>query len=90
MWSHSGKELFYLNGAFDSLWSRQRCGQGPRFAITGEKILFATASGFYRALNYRQYDISPDDKRFIMTCASRRAQEVRLPTSSLSRTGSTR
>ncbi|MND08066.1 hypothetical protein D3C83_304500 [compost metagenome] len=38
------------------------------------------ASGYARANNYRQYDISPDGKRFIMMRSAFRAGEsMRLP-----------
>ncbi len=62
-WAHSGRELFYKNGAnelvvvtFDTT---------PSFAIRSRTTLFSTR-GFLLNTVRRQYDITPDDRRFVM------------------------
>ena len=63
MWAHSGRELFYR-------------GSGNQMAIeilpgstfvTGERhTLFSVAPGFRLVPVHQQYDVTPDDQRFVM------------------------
>jgi serine/threonine-protein kinase len=69
IWGKTGSELFY----------RSREGQmvavevitRPQFSLGEEQNLFATAA-FQTNGNYAQYDVAPDDQRFLMIRSSRR------------------
>ena len=61
-WSHSGRELFYKSaGRLMSV----PVTPGPTLALGISRPLFSVAA--YRgARNRQQYDVSPDDRRFLM------------------------
>jgi serine/threonine-protein kinase len=63
LWSHSGKELFYRDGAGDLVAVEVQ--SAPKFALGRSRILFSTAPyfSFARAL---EYAVGPDDRRFLM------------------------
>ncbi len=62
VWAHSGRELFYRGG--QSLMSVDVL-QGATF-VTGERRVLFSAQG-YRSNNvHQQYDVTPDDQRFVM------------------------
>ena len=63
MWAHSGRELFYVNGAVEVV-AVQVTGD-PTFAAGQQEVLF---SGAPYVLNVGQasYDVSADDPRFVM------------------------
>jgi serine/threonine-protein kinase len=61
VWAHSGRELFYRFG--DSLMVAS-VTLTPGFAVTGRRRLLSGA--FLRGGAFRQYDVSPDDQRFVM------------------------
>jgi serine/threonine-protein kinase len=63
LWSRSGRELFYRNPSGDMVAAE--ITTQPVFAVGRQTVLFA---GSDYALNdsHRQYDVSPDDRRFLM------------------------
>ncbi len=63
VWAHSGRELFYrrLGGDFMSV----EVLPGPTF-VTGERRVLFSAQGFRSAGSHQQYDVTPDDQRFVM------------------------
>ncbi len=63
-WAHSGRELFYKNVAnelvvvtFDTT---------PSFAVRSRTTLFSTQGFLGASISPRDYDITPDDRRFVM------------------------
>jgi len=62
LWSHSGRELFYRSGGM--LVSAQIV-PGPTFAIGERRPLFGVIQ-YSTSTSYRQYDVTPDDQRFVM------------------------
>ena len=63
MWAHNGRELFYLDGTRSMVAVTVQ--PGPTFTVVGQRVLFpATAYSF--AGGYPTYDVTPDDKRFVM------------------------
>ncbi len=62
LWSHSGRELFYLSSA-NRLMS-VAIHPGAAFAFDQPKPLFSTAS-YAGGGPVQPYDVSPDDKRFL-------------------------
>ena len=61
-WAHSGRELFFKShGKLMSL----PVAPGAGFSPGSARPLFAVA-GFADAINRQQYDVSPDDRRFVM------------------------
>ncbi len=64
VWAHNGRELFYIGGD-GWLWSATYAADSD-FSVTGRERLFDT-SGFYRFSNqWRGYDVTSDDERFLM------------------------
>ena len=62
-WAHSGRELFYID-ATGTLTSVAVTTDGPTFTAGNPAAVFATR---YRTLvNVRNYDVSADDRRFLM------------------------
>ncbi len=63
VWAHSGRELFYRNGANELV--AVEVTDDPTFAAGRQEVLFSMAG--YLASNGRpQYDVSADDQRFVM------------------------
>jgi tRNA A-37 threonylcarbamoyl transferase component Bud32 len=62
VWSHSGRELFYQNGARALIAAAVL--PGPTFTLGAQSKLF-DASGFAGVANALFYDVAPDDKRFV-------------------------
>ena len=62
LWSHSGREIFYRDGA-NNLVS-VAVSTEPTFSAAATTTLFP-ARGFTSNIAHRQYDVSRDDKRFI-------------------------
>jgi serine/threonine-protein kinase len=76
VWSHSGRELFYLDDKQNLVAARVR-GTGPTtFEVLERKPLFSTA-GFAVGSNYSGYDVAPDDQRFLMIRRAGAADSVR-------------
>lgn len=65
VWSHSGKELFYLNGANEMVSAT--IPTPPTFAALTQRVLFALPADIRNIPSRPLYDVSPDDRRFIMT-----------------------
>jgi len=61
-WSHSGRELFYKSG---SQLMVVDVTPGPTFVAGTPRPLFSI-SDYRAARNRQQYDVAPDDKRFLM------------------------
>ncbi len=61
-WAHSGRELFFKShGKLMDL----PVAAGAGFAPGGARPLFSVA-GYADAINRQQYDVGPDDRRFVM------------------------
>ena len=63
VWAHSGRELFYVNGA-QNLVAVQVTGD-PAFVAGQQEVLFSGAP-FVLTPGQASYDVSPDDQRFVM------------------------
>jgi dipeptidyl aminopeptidase/acylaminoacyl peptidase len=63
MWSHSGRELFYRDGARNLVAVQVKTT--PTFSLGLTTVLFPTG-GFNYSEVLRQYDVSADDRRFLM------------------------
>ncbi len=63
VWANSGRELFYRNGAGELVAAQITAA--PTFAVGTQTVLFQ-ASEFRGDLSHRGYDVSPDDRRFLM------------------------
>ena len=61
VWAHSGRELFYRAG--DALMVAG-ISAGSTLAVTGRRLLFT--GSFLDDGHFREYDVFPDDARFIM------------------------
>jgi Tol biopolymer transport system component len=63
VWSHTGRELFFRDGAGNLVAVEIRTT--PKFSIGSSDVLFA-AAGFRSGITQAQYAVSPDDRRFLM------------------------
>ena len=68
VWARSGRELFYRDARNDLIAVEVQTGAG--FSVGTRHRLFSTASYRARGLS-AQYDVAPDDQRFIMIRDSR-------------------
>jgi serine/threonine-protein kinase len=68
LWSHSGREIFYINGKQELVAAEVQTR--PVFAVARQHPLFSTAGQTIQVDNHRYYDISADDQRFVMIRAS--------------------
>jgi tRNA A-37 threonylcarbamoyl transferase component Bud32 len=63
VWARSGRELFFINSG------RQLVSQallpGAAFQRGDQKVLFSVA-GYRAMINFRSFDVGPDDRRFLM------------------------
>jgi eukaryotic-like serine/threonine-protein kinase len=63
VWSHSGREIFYRDGAGDLVAAE--VASNPTFSVTRQQALFSAIG--YRANEFdTQFDVSLDDQRFLM------------------------
>jgi serine/threonine-protein kinase len=62
LWSHSGRELFFRDSDGDLVSAA--VSPGATFAISTRHVLFA-AGAFRSDESHRQYDVTPDDRRFV-------------------------
>ena len=76
VWSHSGRELFYLDAHRNLVSARVRGPGAVPFEVAERKTLFST-SPFIMQANYSGYDISPDDQRFLMVRRAGAADSTR-------------
>ncbi|UCD25597.1 MAG: protein kinase [Gemmatimonadota bacterium] len=63
VWSHSGRELFYKNTTDELMVSEVQTD--PTF-MTGQQHALLSVTGYYNYAFHPQYDVTPDDQRFIM------------------------
>jgi len=63
VWAHSGQALFYRD--LDNLIEVEVLQGGPSF-VTGERRVLFSSQGFRRSFEHQQYDVTPDDQRFVM------------------------
>jgi hypothetical protein len=63
VWSHSGRELFYLSGRNELV--AVEVHPGSSFSFGQPKVLFA-ATPYVSIGPVQSYDVSPDDRRFLM------------------------
>ena len=63
VWAHNGRELFYLNGRQEMTSIPVTPGAG--FAVGQPRVLFPAAQ-YVLTGNAGVYDVSPDDKRFLL------------------------
>jgi hypothetical protein len=62
VWAHNGRELFYKgNGNLMVV----EVVPGATF-VTGERRVLFSIQGFLSAAVHQQYDVTPDDRRFVM------------------------
>jgi Tol biopolymer transport system component len=64
LWAHSGRELFYRDG--DNQLVSVATPPGTTFTYGEQKTLFSAIGTVPADAGHRMYDISPDDKRFLM------------------------
>jgi serine/threonine-protein kinase len=62
VWAHSGRELFYKGSG--NLMVVEVL-PGATF-VTGERRVLFSTQGFHSGTVHRQYDVTPDDQRFVM------------------------
>jgi serine/threonine-protein kinase len=67
VWAHSGRELFYLNGRQEMTSIPITPGAG--FAVGQPRVLFPAAPYVLEG-NAGVYDVSPDDRRFVLIRAA--------------------
>jgi Tol biopolymer transport system component len=63
LWSHSGKELFYRDGAGNLVAVAVQTR--PTFALGHSKVLFP-AGAYFSFARGLEYAVAPDDRRFLM------------------------
>ncbi|HEX9691488.1 MAG TPA: protein kinase [Gemmatimonadales bacterium] len=63
LWANSGRELFYRSPAGDMVAAEIMTQ--PTFAVGRQTVLFA-GGAFRTDQSHRAYDVSPDDRRFLM------------------------
>ncbi len=64
LWAHSGRELFYVNGAGEMVAAQ--VVTTPSFSVGERRVLFPIRAGYVNSNNHRAYNVSPDDQRFLM------------------------
>ena len=64
LWAHSGRELFYRNGANELV--AVQVSAGSSFAWDRQDVLFSMADYLTSNGSHPMYDVSPDDQRFVM------------------------
>lgn len=73
LWSRSGDAIFYVNNADEMV--EARVSTAPAFTILDRQTLFPIGPEFRQSDEYTLYDVSPDDRRFLML--RREARETR-------------
>jgi serine/threonine-protein kinase len=75
VWANSGRELYYRNGRNELVAAAVRAG--PGFSVGEQKALFSITP--YLDLGFMQsYNVSPDDRRFLMVREGAPSQESEL------------
>ncbi len=62
-WAHSGRELFYRTGANELVAAQVTADE--TFVVGQQDVLFSLAN-YLPGNGHPQYDVSPDDQRFVM------------------------
>ena len=75
LWSRSGRQLYYLNGKNEMVAADVR--PGATFAV-GEQHMLFSFSPFYRQGPVQSYDVTADDRRFVVLREGEPAQESEL------------
>jgi serine/threonine-protein kinase len=63
-WAHSGRELFYRSGRGQLIAASVQTGEN--FSVGEQRALFPV-EGLLGSTAHAQYDVSPDDQRFVFT-----------------------
>jgi len=63
VWAHSGRELFYRSAQNELVAAEVR--RGPSFSVGEQRALFSVAP-YFSLGPLQSYDVSPDDRRFLM------------------------
>jgi serine/threonine-protein kinase len=63
-WAHSGREIFYLDGAGNMVAASVTTS--PTFSLGATKVLFRASQYIASPGAHHQYDVSHDDQRFLM------------------------
>jgi Tol biopolymer transport system component len=79
VWSHSGRELFFENEAREMV--SQEVVPGPVFRPGAQRVLFTIGSAYRMEALMTDFDVSPDDQRFLMVRAT--SPETHSATSTL-------
>jgi hypothetical protein len=75
VWANNGRELYYRNGRNELVAAAVRAS--PGFSVGEQKVLFSITP--YLDLGFMQsYNISPDDRRFLMVREGAPSQESEL------------
>jgi serine/threonine-protein kinase len=78
LWSHSGRELFYVDGDNRNMMAAQIGTDGTGgFEVNDRLVLFAVDQ-YVLSANYTPFDISADDTRFLMARRAGAGEEARL------------
>jgi Tol biopolymer transport system component len=64
LWSHSGRELFYIDGTFSLV--AVTVVADPNFSTGQETTLLDGSNPRWTDTGYRYYDVTADDQRFVM------------------------
>ena len=64
LWGHSGRELFYLDLANQMVAAH--VSASPSFSVAERRTLFKLGPEYVFSSNYTPFDVSPDDRRFLM------------------------
>ena len=75
MWAHTGQELFYRNGANELVVVQ--VSADSLFAPGEQEVLFPMAD-YLTSNGSPMYDVSPDDRRFVMLRMSDEASDTEL------------
>ena len=63
LWSHGGREIFFRSESGEMMVVKVTTS--PSFSAEAPRALFADTS-YVKSPSYRAYDLSPDDRRFVM------------------------
>ena len=65
LWAHSGREIFYRNGASEMMVAQ--VSGSPGFPVANRQVLFSISPELMAAAYFTTpWDVSPDDQRFLM------------------------
>jgi serine/threonine-protein kinase len=76
VWAHSGRELFFIDSNRELV--SQAVLPGAAFQRGEQRVLFSMA-GYREVANHRSFDVSPDDRRFLLVRWKDRAGAEEAP-----------